>query len=72
MSSCVLTTHDERRFGSAHAGGCFFVFCDGHVAFISESIDAEVHRRNGNRRDGSARRSGRQCLPAGSLRPCPG
>jgi prepilin-type N-terminal cleavage/methylation domain-containing protein/prepilin-type processing-associated H-X9-DG protein len=43
---------DERRFGSAHAGGCFFVFCDGHVRFISENINPEVHRRLGNRRDG--------------------
>lgn len=40
------------RFGSAHPSGCQFVFCDGSVKQISYSIDAEVHRRLGNRQDG--------------------
>lgn len=40
------------RFGSAHPSGCQFVFCDGSVKEISYSIDAEVHRRLGNRQDG--------------------
>jgi len=44
---------EERRFGSAHAGGCFFVFCDGHVQFISENINPEIHRHLGNRHDGN-------------------
>jgi prepilin-type processing-associated H-X9-DG protein len=40
------------RFGSAHRGGSHFVFCDGAVRMINYEIDAEVHRRLGNRRDG--------------------
>jgi prepilin-type N-terminal cleavage/methylation domain-containing protein len=43
---------DYYRFGSAHAAGCDFVFCDNSVRTISYQIDAEVHRRLGNRADG--------------------
>jgi len=43
---------DMRRFGSAHSGGCHFVFCDGAIKLISYEIDAAVHRRLGNRQDG--------------------
>lgn len=42
---------DPLRFGSAHAHGCNFVFCDGSVQSISYSVDPEVHRANGNRKD---------------------
>lgn len=42
------------RFGSAHAFACQFVFCDGSIREISFNIDAEVHRRLGNRKDGEA------------------
>ena len=39
-------------FGSAHDSGCNFAMCDGSVRLISFAIDAEVHRRLGNRMDG--------------------
>lgn len=42
---------EPRRFGSAHHGGCHFVFCDGAVRLIRYDIDREIHRRLGNRRD---------------------
>ncbi len=42
---------DMRAFGSAHVAGCHFVFCDGAVRLISYQIDAEAHRRLGNRKD---------------------
>jgi len=41
-----------RRFGSAHASGAAFVFCDGSVRMISFTVDANVHRSLGNRHDG--------------------
>ncbi|MBI5759382.1 MAG: DUF1559 domain-containing protein [Planctomycetales bacterium] len=43
--------HFPRRFGSAHAGGCLFVMCDGSVRTISYEIDSDLHRRLGNRKD---------------------
>jgi len=39
-------------FGSAHPAGWGMVFCDGSVRWLSFSLDREVHRRLGNRRDG--------------------
>ena len=39
-------------FGSPHSSGFQMVFCDGSVTMISYGIDAEIHRRLGNRRDG--------------------
>jgi prepilin-type processing-associated H-X9-DG protein len=45
-------TDAPRLFGSAHRSACNMAFCDGRVSPVSFSIDAEVHRRLGNRLDG--------------------
>jgi len=39
------------RFGGIHDGGCFFIFCDGHVRNISWNIDTNTFRLLGNRED---------------------
>ncbi|MFT5325495.1 MAG: prepilin-type N-terminal cleavage/methylation domain-containing protein [Planctomycetaceae bacterium] len=39
------------RFGGIHAGGCFFIFSDGHVRNISWSIDTNAFQLLGNRED---------------------
>ena len=41
----------DLSFGSKHPGGAQFVFWDGSSRFIGDSIDTEVYRLLGNRRD---------------------
>jgi prepilin-type processing-associated H-X9-DG protein len=38
------------RFGSAHAGGCNMLYCDGRVEVVAYDIDPAVHHRAGDRR----------------------
>ena len=45
---------DDERFGSAHPGGCFIGFLDGHVEMIEYDIDPAVHCQNGHRADGGS------------------
>ncbi|HOM17287.1 MAG TPA: DUF1559 domain-containing protein [Thermoguttaceae bacterium] len=45
---------DSYRFGSAHAAGLYFVFCDGSVRMISYSIDPQTFVYLANRKDGQA------------------
>ncbi len=42
----------DHSFGSAHAAGWHAAFCDGTVRMLPYVLDAEVHRRLGNRKDG--------------------
>ena len=39
-------------FGSQHPGGAQFVFCDGHVSFIAETIDMNIYRYLSTREGG--------------------
>lgn len=41
-----------KSFGSAHASGFNAVMCDGSVHTINFTVDSQVHRRLGNRKDG--------------------
>ncbi|MCU0721015.1 MAG: DUF1559 domain-containing protein [Pirellula sp.] len=44
----------NRLFGAAHSSGMGMVFCDGSVRWLGYSIDTQVHRWQGNRRDGKS------------------
>ncbi|HUY88946.1 MAG TPA: DUF1559 domain-containing protein [Pirellulales bacterium] len=45
---------DELAFGSAHPAAFNAALCDGSARSISYAIDAETHRRLGNRKDHGA------------------
>jgi prepilin-type processing-associated H-X9-DG protein len=40
----ALNKDNNTPFGSAHPGGAQFVFCDGHVDFLQDSIDINVYQ----------------------------
>jgi prepilin-type N-terminal cleavage/methylation domain-containing protein len=42
-----------QRFGSAHAGGLFFVLCDSAVRFVNYSVDQTLYQHLSNRQDGA-------------------
>ncbi|MCL6504841.1 MAG: DUF1559 domain-containing protein [Pirellulales bacterium] len=46
----VWTT--SQGFKSRHPGGAQFVFCDGSVHFLSETMNYDMYQRLGDRRDG--------------------
>jgi prepilin-type processing-associated H-X9-DG protein len=50
-STATAELNEVQWFGSAHANGFNMSFCDGSVHTISYSIDAEIYRRLGNRKD---------------------
>jgi prepilin-type N-terminal cleavage/methylation domain-containing protein len=46
------TRWGEYNFGSQHSSGCFFVMCDASVQIVSYTVDARIHYKLSNRRDG--------------------
>lgn len=49
---CNWTT--EKGFKSVHSGGAYFLFGDGRVRFLNESIDHEMYQDLGDKSDGHA------------------
>ncbi|HBO43741.1 MAG TPA: hypothetical protein DD670_07380 [Planctomycetaceae bacterium] len=50
----AFTRWRDHSFGSRHEGGAFFCFADGHVAFLSETIDIAVYRALSTRDEGES------------------
>ncbi|PQO45841.1 DUF1559 domain-containing protein [Blastopirellula marina] len=46
------TDQADQSFGSQHPGGAQFLFCDGSVHFVPETINLTVYRAIGSRNDG--------------------
>jgi prepilin-type N-terminal cleavage/methylation domain-containing protein/prepilin-type processing-associated H-X9-DG protein len=52
LTTCSNGCERRFQFSSRHPGGTFFVFCDGHVAFLSETVDAVTLKAMFTRSDG--------------------
>ncbi|MCC9608543.1 DUF1559 domain-containing protein [Blastopirellula sp. JC732] len=46
------TDESDQSFGSQHPGGAQFLFCDGSVHFVPETVNLSVYRAIGSRNDG--------------------
>ena len=52
-SGCLTNpTHNHVPFGSYHPGGANFVFADGHVQFLSESMNFDIYQALSTYQDG--------------------
>jgi len=58
INSSILCMADDQDndapFGSRHPGGAQFVFCDGHVSFLSESMDWKIYQALSTRDGGES------------------
>ena len=45
-------THNHVPFGSFHPGGVNFAFGDGHIQFLSESMNFDIYQALSTYRDG--------------------
>ena len=52
VNNSVVPSAYVGGFGSWHPSGANFLFCDGSLHFLKQTIDAEVFRRLGHRADG--------------------